>query len=47
MWLLEVGLVGTFFVGLYRGNTGVVVNTGVALAVTQVCPCSNATWACR
>lgn len=37
-WLLEIGLVGMFFIGLDRGNMGIVVNTGVALAVTQLPP---------
>ena len=30
-WAMEVGLVGMFFVGLYEGNTGVIVNAAVAL----------------
>ncbi|WP_435193856.1 hypothetical protein [Natronomonas sp. EA1] len=34
--LMEVFLIGIFFVGLYEGNTGVVVNTGVALLVTRL-----------
>ena len=37
-WFLEIGLIGMFFIGLDRGNTGIVVNTGVALAVTQLPP---------
>lgn len=37
-WLMEVSLVGMFFIGLDRGDTGIVVNTGVALAVTQLPP---------
>jgi hypothetical protein len=37
-WLMETFLVGLFFVGLYEGNTGVVVNTAVALGVTQLVP---------
>ncbi len=37
-WLMEVALVGMFFIGLDRGDTGIVVNTGVALAVTQLPP---------
>ncbi|MFB6165548.1 MAG: hypothetical protein ABEJ31_10355 [Haloarculaceae archaeon] len=37
-WLLELWLVGLFFVGLYGGNVGVVVNSGVALSVTQIPP---------
>lgn len=36
--LMEVLLVGMFFVGLERGNTGILVNTGVAIAVTQLVP---------
>jgi len=36
--VMEVLLVGMFFVGLERGNTGILVNTGVAIAVTQVVP---------
>ncbi len=35
---MEVALVGMFFIGLERGETGIVVNTGVALAVTQLPP---------
>lgn len=35
-WAMEVGLVGMFFVGLYEGNTGVIVNAAVALGVTQL-----------
>lgn len=37
-WLMEVGLVGMFFIGLDRGNTGIVVNCAVALAVIQLPP---------
>ncbi|WP_336343585.1 hypothetical protein [Halalkalicoccus ordinarius] len=37
-WFMEVVLVGMFFIGLDRGDTGIVVNTGVALAVTQLPP---------
>jgi hypothetical protein len=37
-WLMEVGLVGMLFIGLDRGDTGVIVNTAVALAVTQLPP---------
>jgi VanZ family protein len=36
--LMELALVGMFFVGLERGNTGILVNTAVALAVTQLVP---------
>ncbi|MFC7227341.1 hypothetical protein N0B31_08000 [Salinirubellus salinus] len=35
---MEVLLVGMFLVGLQRGNTGILVNTGVAIAVTQLVP---------
>lgn len=35
-WLMEVSLVGMFFIGLDRGETGILVNTGVALVVTQL-----------
>lgn len=35
-WLMEVSLVGLLFVGLDRGSAGIVVNAGVALAVTQL-----------
>lgn len=33
---MEVGLVGMLLVGLLRGNTGIIVNTGVALAVARL-----------
>ena len=36
--LMELALVGMFFVGLERGNTGILVNTAVALGVTQLVP---------
>jgi hypothetical protein len=36
--LMELSLVGLLFVGLERRNVGVVVNTAVALGVTQVPP---------
>ena len=35
-WLMEVSLVGIFLVGLLEGNTKVVVNTLLALAVTRL-----------
>ncbi|WP_254530354.1 hypothetical protein [Natrinema gelatinilyticum] len=35
-YLMEVGLVGMLFVGVDRGNAGIVINTAVALAVTQL-----------
>ncbi|MFC6835416.1 hypothetical protein [Halomarina ordinaria] len=34
--LMELGLIGMFFIGLERGKTGIVVNTTVALAVTRL-----------
>lgn len=37
-WLMEVGLVGILFIGLDRGNLGIVVNAAVALAVAQLPP---------
>jgi len=37
-WLMEVGLVGMLFIGVERGNVGIVVNTAVALLVTQLPP---------
>ncbi|MFB1063885.1 hypothetical protein [Natrinema sp. H-ect4] len=37
-YLMEIGLVGMLFVGIERGNGGIVINTGVALAVTQLPP---------
>jgi len=37
-YVLEVSLVGMLFIGLNRGNTGIVINTAVALAVTQLPP---------
>ncbi|MCL7416370.1 MAG: hypothetical protein M8354_00825 [Halalkalicoccus sp.] len=37
-WLMEVALVGMFFIGLERGETGILVNTGVALVVIQLPP---------
>jgi hypothetical protein len=36
--ILEVSLIGLLFIGLDRGNTGIIVNTAVALAVTQLPP---------
>ena len=35
-WLLQLALVGFFFIGLDRGDPGIVVNSGVALAVAQL-----------
>ncbi|WP_424018657.1 hypothetical protein ACOZ4N_04035 [Halorientalis pallida] len=37
-WAMEVLLVGILLVGLYRGGPGVVVNTVIALVVTQLPP---------
>jgi hypothetical protein len=37
-WLMEVSLVGILFIGLDRGHTGIIVNTAVALLVTQLPP---------
>jgi hypothetical protein len=37
-WIMEIALVGIFFIGLDRGETGIIVNTGVALVVTQIPP---------
>ncbi|MFC6769754.1 hypothetical protein [Natrinema soli] len=37
-YLMEIGLIGMLFVGIERGNGGIVINTGVALAVTQLPP---------
>lgn len=35
-WAMEVSLVGIFFVGIYEGDTGVIVNTALAIGVTQL-----------
>ena len=35
-WAMEASLVGMFFIGLDRQNTGIVVNTAVALVVSQL-----------
>lgn len=35
-YAMELGLVGLLFVGLERGNPGIVVNTAVALGVAQI-----------
>ncbi|RZV08314.1 hypothetical protein BDK88_3282 [Natrinema hispanicum] len=37
-YLMELGLVGMLFIGIDRGNAGIVVNTAVALVVTQLPP---------
>ncbi|MFB6301060.1 MAG: hypothetical protein ABEH65_12460 [Halobacteriales archaeon] len=37
-WLMEVSLIGLLFIGFERGNTGIIVNTAVALGVTQLPP---------
>ncbi|GAB3684043.1 hypothetical protein GCM10028857_12520 [Salinarchaeum chitinilyticum] len=33
---MEIALIGLLFIGLERGNPGIIVNTGVALAVMQL-----------
>ncbi|WP_255149182.1 hypothetical protein [Halorarius halobius] len=38
VWLMEVGLVGLLFVGIERGNTGIIVNCAIALGVAQLPP---------
>ena len=37
-YLMELGLVGMLFIGIDRGNAGIIVNTAVALVVTQLPP---------
>ena len=37
-WALEVGLVAMSLLGIVRGRTGIIVNSTVALAVTQLPP---------
>jgi len=37
-WVMEVGLLMILTIGLYIGETGIVVNAGVGLAVTQIVP---------
>ncbi|RZH67277.1 hypothetical protein [Natrinema altunense] len=37
-YFMEIGLIGMLFVGIERGNGGIVLNTAVALAVTQLPP---------
>ena len=37
-WLMEVSMVGIFFVGLYEQELGIIVNTGVGILVTQLPP---------
>jgi hypothetical protein len=36
--VLESSLVGMFFIGLYLGKVGIIVNAGVGVAVTQLVP---------
>ena len=36
--LMELSLVGLLFIGIERGNTGIIVNTLIALAVTELPP---------
>lgn len=38
VWLMEVGLALMLLVGLWLGNTGVIVNCGIALLVAQLPP---------
>ena len=35
-WVMEASLVGMFFIGIERQNTGIIVNTAVALVVSQL-----------
>lgn len=37
-WAMEMGLVGIFFIGLERGEPGIVVNAGIGLLVAQLPP---------
>ncbi|WP_049907003.1 hypothetical protein [Halovivax asiaticus] len=37
-YLMELSLVGMFFIGIDRGDVGILINTGVAIAVTQLPP---------
>ena len=36
--LLEASLVGMFFIGLYLGRVGIVINAGIGVVVTQLVP---------
>ncbi|MCU4799562.1 hypothetical protein OB920_04140 [Halobacteria archaeon HArc-gm2] len=36
VWVMEASLVGMFFIGIDRGNTGIIVNTAIALAISQL-----------
>jgi hypothetical protein len=36
VYLMELSLVGMLFIGIERGNTGIIVNTAVALGVAQL-----------
>ncbi|UPM42772.1 hypothetical protein [Halocatena salina] len=38
VWVMQVGLVGMFFIGLDRRNTGIIVNSLIGLAVAQLPP---------
>lgn len=38
VWLMEICLIGMFFIGLDRRNTGIIANTAIALAVVQLPP---------
>lgn len=35
-WFMQICLIGMLFVGIYEGNTGIIVNAALALAVTQL-----------
>ena len=37
-YVMEVAMVGMLFIGIDRGNTGIIVNTAVALGVAQLPP---------
>lgn len=43
-WGMEVVLVGLLFIGLERGRVGIVINTGLALAVSQLPPALTRSW---
>lgn len=38
VWFMHVGLIGMFFIGLERRNTGIIVNSLLGLAVVQLPP---------
>lgn len=35
-YVMEASLIGMFFIGIERGNTGIIVNTAIALLVSQL-----------